>query len=165
MSRSISTHLFMICLPISVEPVNPSLRTSGWSDRRWPTRDPGGKRQFCRNSRPRRAVLFDSFPTWSRQDVDHSFRQPRSRCQFGKLKSCEWSHLETSTNISNFTVFWPVFERHEADLCRFENDRVPSCQAGGSFPGQHHQGIIPRNHNSTYSEEKKDQKSHHHEMM
>lgn len=27
-------HLFMMCFPISVEPVKPSLRTSGWSDRR-----------------------------------------------------------------------------------------------------------------------------------
>lgn len=36
------SHLFMICFPISVEPVKPSLRTSGWSDRRWPTRAPRG---------------------------------------------------------------------------------------------------------------------------
>lgn len=34
------SHLFMICFPISVEPVKPSLRTSGWSDRRWPTTVP-----------------------------------------------------------------------------------------------------------------------------
>lgn len=38
--RLSSTHLFMMCFPISVEPVKPSLRTSGWSDRRWPTKAP-----------------------------------------------------------------------------------------------------------------------------
>lgn len=37
------SHLFMMCFPISVEPVKPSLRTSGWSDRRCPTRAPGGR--------------------------------------------------------------------------------------------------------------------------
>lgn len=39
----VETHLFMMCFPISVEPVKPSLRTSGWSDRRCPTRAPGGR--------------------------------------------------------------------------------------------------------------------------
>jgi hypothetical protein len=33
-------YLFMICLPIGVEPVKPSLRMSGWSDMRCPTIPP-----------------------------------------------------------------------------------------------------------------------------
>lgn len=33
-------YLFMICLPIGVEPVKPSLRMSGWSDKRCPTIPP-----------------------------------------------------------------------------------------------------------------------------
>lgn len=31
---ALASHLLMMCFPISVEPVKPSLRTSGWSDRR-----------------------------------------------------------------------------------------------------------------------------------
>lgn len=38
------SYLFMICLPIGVEPVKPSLRMSGWSDKRCPTMPPAGKK-------------------------------------------------------------------------------------------------------------------------
>lgn len=37
------SYLFMICLPIGVEPVKPSLRMSGWSDKRCPTMPPAAK--------------------------------------------------------------------------------------------------------------------------
>lgn len=35
-----TTYLFMMCLPTSVDPVNPIFRTSGWSDSLWPTSEP-----------------------------------------------------------------------------------------------------------------------------
>lgn len=38
--RASGRYLFMICLPMGVEPVKPSLRTSGCSDRRCPTIPP-----------------------------------------------------------------------------------------------------------------------------
>lgn len=44
--------------------------------------------------------------------------------------------------------------RVEADLCRFEDYCVSSCQAGCRLPGQHHQRVVPGNHNSTHSEKK-----------
>lgn len=34
------TYLFMICLPMGVEPVNPSFLTSGWSAILWPATEP-----------------------------------------------------------------------------------------------------------------------------
>lgn len=43
--ESAGFYLFMICLPIGVEPVKPSLRMSGCSDRRCPTTPPGGDRE------------------------------------------------------------------------------------------------------------------------
>lgn len=48
-SFQVESHLFMMCFPISVEPVKPSLRTSGWSDRRCPTRAPGGRIWWYKN--------------------------------------------------------------------------------------------------------------------
>ena len=39
-----SAHDFMMTLPISVEPVKPSLRTSGWSAIAWPHSPPVGTR-------------------------------------------------------------------------------------------------------------------------
>lgn len=45
-----SSHLFIMCLPISVEPVKPSFRTSGWSDKRWPTRAPKRKQKVQKES-------------------------------------------------------------------------------------------------------------------
>ena len=36
----------MIVFPTDVDPVNPNLRTSGWSDNVWPTRDPKKIRFF-----------------------------------------------------------------------------------------------------------------------
>ena len=35
-----TTYLFMMCLPTSVDPVNPIFLTSGWSDSLWPTSEP-----------------------------------------------------------------------------------------------------------------------------
>lgn len=40
----VRSYLFMICLPIGVEPVKPSLRMSGWSDKRCPTMPPAGEK-------------------------------------------------------------------------------------------------------------------------
>lgn len=45
------SYLFMICLPIGVEPVKPSLRMCGWSERRCPTMPPGGGRGFRNRSK------------------------------------------------------------------------------------------------------------------
>lgn len=46
-SRRHRSNLFMICLPMGVEPVKPSLRMSGWSDRRCPTMPPAGGDKWC----------------------------------------------------------------------------------------------------------------------
>lgn len=120
----VTSHLFMMCLPISVEPVKPSFRTSGWSERRWPTRAPRIKNKMHSNSRsfirwPQLHVMNVYDPTWSRQNVNHSFRQSRSCCQFSKLQCCQWGDLKTNNNMNDPVVLafvgstcdmgvWPV---------------------------------------------------------
>lgn len=74
------SHLFMMCFPISVEPVKPSLRTSGWSDRRWPTRAPTRTADSGMTQDHRTQVTVEVKPTWSREDVNDSFGQPRPCC-------------------------------------------------------------------------------------
>lgn len=40
LSYTLTTYLFMMCFPTSVEPVNPIFRTSGWSESLWPINEP-----------------------------------------------------------------------------------------------------------------------------
>lgn len=45
-AKFVRPYLFMICLPIGVEPVKPSFRMCGWSDRRCPTMPPREEKRF-----------------------------------------------------------------------------------------------------------------------
>lgn len=52
-------------------------------------------------------------------------------------------------------VFSGLTASVEAHLSRFEDNCVSSCQAGCCLPGQHHQRVVPWDHNGTHSEKKR----------
>ena len=110
---------FMMVLPTGVEPVNPSLRTSGWSAMACPASKESTL--FLRHSgHAKKCKILTCNGSRSSDYVDDSGRNPSFMGQFGELKSRQGTHGR-----------------------RFDDHRVACSQASCHFPGKHHQRVIP----------------------
>lgn len=115
-SRRHRSNLFMICLPMGVEPVKPSLRMSGWSDRRCPTMPPAGGDKWCVS------LLFD-------RAVCCSWELRKSTAlAVARWFSCARSFSLPAVDIQptpNAPRIWScVFDMHSFQLCDDSHRKV-----------------------------------------
>ena len=139
-----TTHLFMICFPTSVDPVNPIFLTSILSTRAWPTSlpfpgimltHPRGKsslhRELCKLERSQRSDLMMGGGGGSEEGTMVADHTPIPQTLPPSLSPLSLSSLSLSSLPLPPSI-------HCSYLSWFQDHSVSSCQAGGHFPRQHH---------------------------